>query len=370
MNKKKKIYLIIIAVSIILAICIGLIVKSKKDIARKNAEQDKVLLESENTSDNEEDEEEETGESEEDEAVEASSDDISYDELKETEPLDTKKENIESKKVDPKKDNFSDCKYYIKINNQQNVVTIYKNNNGERTPIKAMTCSIGVSTPKSGIYKIPGTRYVWGVLFGHGPYKNVYGHYTTKIVGNILFHSVPYTRYGDPASLEYSEYNKLGTNASAGCIRLAVIDSKWIYDNIPKGTPVEFYYDSNPGPLGKPPTKKIPINNEKIRDWDPTDSNPNNPWHNPSNLNGSNANNNDQTPSHTPTPNSGNNNNANNNSSENNSNSNSVNTNNNNTSVVNNNNSNTVTNNVDNTLSTKNITNSTGNVFVSNNVTV
>lgn len=394
MDKKKKIYLIIIAVCIVLAICIGFVVKGKKDLAKKNAEQDKLLLESENTEDDDEDESDEVDDNE---VEEASSDDVSsYEELKDAEPLDTKKEDIESKKVDPKKDNFADCQYYIKINNQQNVVTIYKNNNGERTPIKAMTCSIGVSTPKSGIYKIPGTRYVWGVLFGHGPYKNVYGHYTTKIVGNILFHSVPYTRYGDPASLEYDEYNKLGTNASAGCIRLAVVDSKWIYDNIPKGTPVEFYYDSNPGPLGKPATTKIPTNNEKVRDWDPTDSNPSNPWHNPSNLNNSNSNNNSQPSTPTPTPipsnennannNSSNNNNSNNsstntnngnannnntsnsninNSSKNNSNSNSTNTNN-NTSVINNSSSNTGTNTVKNNSSTNN----TGNISESNNVAI
>lgn len=184
-----------------------------------------------------------------------------------------------------KNQNFNDSKYYIKVNNQCNVVTIYKNESGIRTPLKAMTCSIGTATPKSGVYRIPARRFVWGTLFGHGPYKYVYGHYVTTIVGNILFHSVPYTENGNPASLEYLEYNKLGTKASAGCVRLAVKDSKWIYYNIPDGTPVEFYSDSNPGPLGKPPTTKIPVDNEKVRNWDPTDDDKNNPWLNEANLN-------------------------------------------------------------------------------------
>ena len=68
-----------------------------------------------------------------------------------------------------------------------------------------------------------------------------------------------------------------GTSASAGCIRLQVTDSKWIFDNCPSGTKVEFYSSKNPGPLGKPTFIEISNNIEK-RNWDPTDPNPNNPW--------------------------------------------------------------------------------------------
>ena len=108
----------------------------------------------------------------------------------------------------------------------------------------------------------------------------MWGHYSTQIKGNILFHSVPYLEKGNPASLEYWEYDKLGTYASAGCVRLKVIDAKWIYDNCGKGTKVEFYSDSNPGPLGKPSSKKISSYSDDLRNWDPTDPNPNNPWKN------------------------------------------------------------------------------------------
>ena len=202
-------------------------------------------------------------------------------------PLDSpqNEEVKEQKEAEKNKNqNFNDCKYYIKVNNQCNVVTIYKNESGTRTPYKAMTCSTGTATPKSGIYRIPARRVEWGTLFGHGPYKYVYGHYVTTIVGNILFHSVPYTENRNPASLEYLEYNKLGTKASAGCVRLAVKDSKWIYYNIPNGTPVEFYSDANPGPLVKPTPIPIPVDNEKVRNWDPTDDNKNNPWFNKANF--------------------------------------------------------------------------------------
>lgn len=167
----------------------------------------------------------------------------------------------------------SDKKYYIKVNYGANVVTIYsKDESGQYTvPVKAMVCSTGTATPKSGTYGIKG-RWRWLGLFG-----GVYGQYSTQIVGNILFHSVPYLEKGNAGSLEYWEYDKLGTSCSMGCIRLTVRDAKWIYNNVSSGTLVEFYSSSDPGPLGKPSAQKISGNNE-CRNWDPTDTTEGNPW--------------------------------------------------------------------------------------------
>ncbi len=177
---------------------------------------------------------------------------------------DDKKETINTENKQP---------YFIRVNYTQNVVTIYeKDSEGNYTkPIKAMLCSTGTSTPKSGTYSIS-DKYKWGRLFG-----GVSGQYCTRIVKSILFHSVPYITYGDKGSLEYWEYDKLGTTASAGCIRLTVEDAKWIYTNCGKGTQVEFYSDTNPGPLGKPTAQKI-SSEEAVRGWDPTDPDGNNPW--------------------------------------------------------------------------------------------
>lgn len=170
-------------------------------------------------------------------------------------------------------------KYYIRVNNQANVVTIYKKDaNGYYTiPYKAMVCSIGTATPESGTYKTS-DKYTWRKLFGHTEGTYVYGQYATRIVKSILFHSVPYQNPNDPSSLEYWEYDKLGTKASAGCIRLTVQDAKWIYDNCEKGTQVEFYSDPNPGPLGKPTAQKISNEASYVRGWDPTDPSGSNPW--------------------------------------------------------------------------------------------
>lgn len=95
--------------------------------------------------------------------------------------------------------------YYIKVNYLENVVTVYtKDINGNYTiPYKAFTCSTGTATPTSGTYKTD-YKYRWLGLFG-----NVYGQYCTRIVGNILFHSVPYLEKGNEGSLEYWEYDKL-----------------------------------------------------------------------------------------------------------------------------------------------------------------
>ena len=186
-------------------------------------------------------------------------------------------EDAEETKVDEKEEQkakeTSTNAYYIKINYIANVVTVYKKDNeGNYTiPVKALICSTGKATPTSGVYKMS-NKYRWHQLNG-----GVWGQYCTRITGHILFHSVPYAT-NSPNSLKYVAYDKLGTKASAGCIRLTVEGAMWIYNNCPSGTYVEFYGSSNPGPLGKPTAKKISSNVE-CRNWDPTDPDSKNPWH-------------------------------------------------------------------------------------------
>lgn len=165
--------------------------------------------------------------------------------------------------------------FYIKVNYEANVVTIYiKDEEGNYTrPYKVMTCSTGTATPHNGVYKLS-DKGKWGMMVGR-----VWAQYYTRITGQILFHSVPYTSKS-PSTLEYWEYDKLGTTASAGCVRLTVKDAKWIFDNCKPGTQVEFYADSDPGPLGKPEMLKISNVSEELRGWDPTDMDSNNPWNN------------------------------------------------------------------------------------------
>ena len=159
--------------------------------------------------------------------------------------------------------------YWIKVNYQRNVATVYEKKNGEWKPIKAMLTSCGTNTPKKGTYKTL-KKYRWHYLMGPS-----YGQYCTRIVRSILFHSVWYYENKNKQSQSVKQFNKLGTTASHGCVRLSTIDAKWVYDNCKLATKVTFYKSSNPGPLGKPAAYKMPSG---YMNWDPTDPDPKNPY--------------------------------------------------------------------------------------------
>lgn len=148
-----------------------------------------------------------------------------------------------------------------------------KETGGVLTPVKAMVCSCGRqghATPR-GTFRTS-RYYEWRLMV-----DNTYGRYAVGFNGKILFHSVPYLETS-PDSLEWEEYNKLGENASLGCVRLSVEDAKWIYDHCKVGTTVIVYSDSEEIlPLGKPEAVTIP-EDSPCRGWDPTDYDINNPW--------------------------------------------------------------------------------------------
>ncbi|MCI8494789.1 MAG: DUF5011 domain-containing protein [Lachnospiraceae bacterium] len=158
--------------------------------------------------------------------------------------------------------------YYIQINKGTNVVTVFRSNG---VPDRAFVCSTGTATPIGTFYTSQKLR--WHTLDGPS-----YGQYCTRIVNGILFHSVWYYENYKYASQSYVQYNKLGTTASHGCVRLTVADAKWIYDNCPLQTKVTIIYGSSANdPLGKPEAIKIPAKYGS-RGWDPTDPMAGNPY--------------------------------------------------------------------------------------------
>lgn len=169
----------------------------------------------------------------------------------------------------------SECPFLIKVNRAANCVTVYaKDENGHFTvPVKAIICSTGKKTGDTPLGTFTTSdKYDWRLMV-----DGTYSQYAYRIDGEIMFHSVPCFKEKKD-QLEYKEYNKLGSAASLGCIRMSVRDAKWLYDNCPKGTTVVIYDDANnPGPLGKPETIKIP-EHSKYSGWDPTDPDPENPW--------------------------------------------------------------------------------------------
>lgn len=151
--------------------------------------------------------------------------------------------------------------YVIKVNKKKNCVTVYAKDGrkGYIIPVKAFICSTGKATPVTTA-RTP-SKYRWRALMG-----NCYGQWCTRIKGGFLFHSVMYGKTKN-TTLNVKAYNKLGTTASHGCVRMRAGDAKWIYDNCKRKTKVIIYNSSNPGPLGKPKVEKLP----KWHKWDPTD---------------------------------------------------------------------------------------------------
>lgn len=279
--KRKFILIISVIIILIISVCVLLLNKSKK--VAKNSDEIYINVENEFMAENtnnvtnniisEKNEEETISTASNEQKVDKNVNQNYVNVNKKVEKTENKNQTSSNSNIS-KENNAPTGKttYYIKVNYGANAVTIYKKDeNGYYTvPVKAMICSCGTATPKSGVYKTS-KGYEWGTLEG-----GTYGRYSTRIKGGILFHSVPYVSESED-SLEYWEYDKLGTTASLGCVRLAVADSKWIFDNCEVGTQVEFYSDTNPGPLGKPTAQKI-SDNEKCRNWDPTDTSPNSPW--------------------------------------------------------------------------------------------
>ena len=164
--------------------------------------------------------------------------------------------------------------YYTEVIRNQNVVVVYGlDENNEYTKVeKVFLASVGLNnkTPLGTFTTSKGYR--WGTLLG-----GVYGQYSTRLINGILFHSVPYYQE-DPSPLEWEEFNKLGTPASKGCVRMAVKDVKWIFDNCPAGMTVKIYDGDLPKGVTKPANIIIPESSPN-RNWDPTDPAKNNPWH-------------------------------------------------------------------------------------------
>lgn len=178
-----------------------------------------------------------------------------------------------------KADAASSRTYWIKVNKQANVATVYKRSGSKWKPIRAMLVTTGTNawyakekmwciTP-SGNFRI-GIKMRWGEMM-----EEVYAQYCSQVRGNILFHSVFYNRKNSPSSQASGQFYRLGSKGSHGCIRLCVMDAKWIYENCPGGTKVTVYSSRKAGPLGKP--KRVGV---RVYGWDPTDPNPRNPGFN------------------------------------------------------------------------------------------
>ncbi|WP_026835463.1 L,D-transpeptidase family protein [Eubacterium xylanophilum] len=178
--------------------------------------------------------------------------------------------------------------FYIEVNRAACTVTIFmKNKDTGKYDIPVKTCTVCVGRDTStvagtgslhehssytpiGTYSIcsNGISVKYSLKEMHEPDGSVcYARWASHIVGNVYFHSIA---VGAPShnSLPSYRFNLLGSPASAGCIRMAVADAKWIYDYASTGSTVKIKVGSSkkPGPLGK---LAMPKSNGV--NYDPTD---------------------------------------------------------------------------------------------------
>jgi lipoprotein-anchoring transpeptidase ErfK/SrfK len=180
-------------------------------------------------------------------------------------------------------------KFYIELNRAACTLTVYAYDSKTEKyiiPVKAFAVSVGRDTWTNkgagdlnedtsytpiGSFSIcsngAGVKYTMKQMLEPDG-STCYARWASHVVGNVYFHSIAVSADSHYA-LRASDYNKLGSPASAGCVRMMVADAKWIYDYASVGSSVKFTVgnSSKPGPLGKPKTIKIAgsIN------YDPTD---------------------------------------------------------------------------------------------------
>ena len=125
--------------------------------------------------------------------------------------------------------------YKIGISLDEQRVYVYQwDGSGYNEQVKKFKCSTGMegyATP-TGTYQ-SGGKVTSGEWYYFSDY-NCYAKYAYRIVGGILFHSVLYN--ANKQGPTNSSVNALGRKASHGCVRLAVDDAKWIFENCPEGT--------------------------------------------------------------------------------------------------------------------------------------
>lgn len=179
--------------------------------------------------------------------------------------------------------------FYIEINRAACCVTVYAYDSVKKRyiiPVKTFTVSVGrdtstVAGPGAlnentsftpiGTFSIctNGISAKYSVKQMLEPDGSIcYARWTSHIVGNVYFHSVAVGSDSHYA-LSATNYNRLGSPASAGCIRMTVADAKWLYDYASVGSTVKIVTgdSSHPGPLGK--AKTITISSSIS--YDPTD---------------------------------------------------------------------------------------------------
>ena len=124
----------------------------------------------------------------------------------------------------------SSTSYLLMVDRAAHKVGVFRGSKGNWTNLYFWDCTTGApSTPTvSGVFTVG----IKGYYFDSGASRCFW---YTQFYGNYLFHTVLCNKDGSIRD------GRLGMSLSHGCVRLAISNAKWIYDNIPRGTTVVVY---------------------------------------------------------------------------------------------------------------------------------
>ncbi|MBQ6523236.1 MAG: L,D-transpeptidase, partial [Atopobiaceae bacterium] len=147
----------------------------------------------------------------------------------------------------------SPTKYILVIDNSNYRTFVFTGSKGNWEPLYDWLATVGTS-PENGGDETFGETYRGengyvdrkGVMMGECPYEF---YWTEFYLNNAAREANPENPEGQRFhSILYWDRNHtkvyddtLGAAASHGCVRLALDNAKWVYDNIPKGTRVWSY---------------------------------------------------------------------------------------------------------------------------------
>lgn len=165
--------------------------------------------------------------------------------------------------------------YMIRVFKDIQVVAVFTDNgNGKYDQfLHAFTCSTADED-----HETPNGKTQIGVKY-HSAFMidASYGQYSSEFLQYHYFHGVPSYHGETEAGVSWEDFNKLGSPASHGCIRLQSKDAKWIFTYCEEGTPVEVLEESSGFPMVPTVVERVMMK-ESGPSWDPTNDNPLNPY--------------------------------------------------------------------------------------------
>ena len=132
------------------------------------------------------------------------------------------------------KDEDSDTPYAITISLDYHRVNIFENIDGDWVMKKQWACTTGANelVNDEGMFTPRGS---WKVRYKVKTFGDTFSvWYATNFHRAYYLHSILYNH----GSMSVVQDGRLGISASHGCIRLATMNAKWIYENCKKGTRV------------------------------------------------------------------------------------------------------------------------------------